>query len=315
MGKFVDLKGMKFGVLVVVKYVGESKWICQCECGNEKIIRGGNLTNGTTKSCGCLHRKKISEKNLKDLKGKTYGRWTVIEKTDKKTKSGNVYWVCKCECGTIKSIVGSSLTSGQTTSCGCLRNEKAKQQMEQLWENNNFKQMQSEKTRQQWKDEEFRKMKSDKTSERMKQQTGSKNPNYKGGITPISMYLRGLQIVRQWRKDTYIRENSKCQLTGKHVHGGNSDVHHLYGFNMIVKDGHDLHNIEIKPQVKDYTDEELKLLEDYVTSCHTDTTNAVLLSEDVHDLFHSLYGQGDNTPEQFEEFRQRYLNGELDSIQ
>ena len=28
--------------------------MCECECGNECIVTGENLRNGTTKSCGCL---------------------------------------------------------------------------------------------------------------------------------------------------------------------------------------------------------------------------------------------------------------------
>lgn len=30
-------------------------WLCQCECGNTKIVKGHNLKNGHTKSCGCLN--------------------------------------------------------------------------------------------------------------------------------------------------------------------------------------------------------------------------------------------------------------------
>lgn len=29
-------------------------WLCQCECGTELLVTGGNLRSGHTKSCGCL---------------------------------------------------------------------------------------------------------------------------------------------------------------------------------------------------------------------------------------------------------------------
>jgi len=32
-------------------------------------------------------------------------------------------WLCKCDCGGIKSVTGHDLSSGCTTSCGCLRKE------------------------------------------------------------------------------------------------------------------------------------------------------------------------------------------------
>lgn len=60
--------------------------------------------------------------NLKNLKGKVFGRLTVIE-LSKKSKPGKIYWECLCQCGNIKSISSNSLLSGNTKSCGCLRKE------------------------------------------------------------------------------------------------------------------------------------------------------------------------------------------------
>lgn len=61
MSKPIDLKGKKFGKLLVLKLShkktirGSSIWVCKCDCGNIKEIRGGNLTKKwATKSCGCL---------------------------------------------------------------------------------------------------------------------------------------------------------------------------------------------------------------------------------------------------------------------
>jgi len=56
MGRFIDLTGQRFGRLVPIKYVGKSKWLCKCDCNNEKIINGQALKNGLTKSCGCIRR-------------------------------------------------------------------------------------------------------------------------------------------------------------------------------------------------------------------------------------------------------------------
>ena len=32
---------------------GNRMWLCQCECGNQKVIGGRHLNSGATKSCGC----------------------------------------------------------------------------------------------------------------------------------------------------------------------------------------------------------------------------------------------------------------------
>lgn len=61
---------------------------------------------------------------FKDLTGKKFGMLTVIEQTDKKTKNGNAIWICRCECGNIKEIGGSSLNYYK--SCGCLRMARSK---------------------------------------------------------------------------------------------------------------------------------------------------------------------------------------------
>ena len=68
-----DLKGKKFGMLTVLElaYTRDRKsyWLCQCECGNTKIIRSDSF-NTTRKqktiSCGCYNNsKKKGEKNKK----------------------------------------------------------------------------------------------------------------------------------------------------------------------------------------------------------------------------------------------------------
>lgn len=59
MGKHIDLTGKIYGKLKVLKYLGNSKWLCQCSCEQQNIIevRTSQLTTGKTKSCGCLKKK------------------------------------------------------------------------------------------------------------------------------------------------------------------------------------------------------------------------------------------------------------------
>lgn len=51
-----------------------------------------------------------------DLLGQRFGRWEVIDKSD---KSG--YWKCRCDCGTIREVNQNSLRRGLSKSCGCLQ--------------------------------------------------------------------------------------------------------------------------------------------------------------------------------------------------
>jgi len=63
---------------------------------------------------------------LIDLTGQKFGRLTVLGRTDQH-KSGNIIWACRCDCGQEHGVVSTSLRSGRTRSCGCLRSEKARQ--------------------------------------------------------------------------------------------------------------------------------------------------------------------------------------------
>lgn len=49
--------GNHYGDLTVIKKASVNKhcayWVCKCSCGNEIIVRGTHLRNGSSKSCGC----------------------------------------------------------------------------------------------------------------------------------------------------------------------------------------------------------------------------------------------------------------------
>lgn len=58
-----NLDGQRFGRLIVLKIVRANKagshWLCQCDCGNKKVIAAKNLKQGYTKSCGCFKKEMI----------------------------------------------------------------------------------------------------------------------------------------------------------------------------------------------------------------------------------------------------------------
>lgn len=58
---FNDLTGKKFGRLTVLglsekKSGRKSYWVCECDCGNKKLVRSDSLKRGQVQSCGCLKR-------------------------------------------------------------------------------------------------------------------------------------------------------------------------------------------------------------------------------------------------------------------
>jgi len=119
-----DLTGERFGRLIVIKDSGKRDkaanviWTCKCDCGRTINTSARKLKTGDAKSCGCLY----DEIRRPDLTGQKFGRLTVINKA-KQAESGNVCWVCKCDCGQTTMVRTNKLISGHTLSCGCLLRE------------------------------------------------------------------------------------------------------------------------------------------------------------------------------------------------
>lgn len=79
MAKLIDLTGMKYNKLTVVKRAensknGQARWECVCDCGNTTIVVSNNLKNGAVKSCGCL--KHLKKNTHHESKTKLYRMWT-----------------------------------------------------------------------------------------------------------------------------------------------------------------------------------------------------------------------------------------------
>jgi hypothetical protein len=71
----------KYGKLKVLHRVEnrntrQSWWLCECECGTRKEIKGHRLVNGHTNSCGCLRQSRpaYNFQGCGNLSGKYWGQ-------------------------------------------------------------------------------------------------------------------------------------------------------------------------------------------------------------------------------------------------
>ena len=108
------------------------------------------------------------------------------------------------------------------------------------------------------------------------------HPNWNPNLT-IEEREKGRHIegYDDFIKQVLERDDYTCQITGKR--GGKLEVHHLNCFS-------------------DFKEE------------RTDMNNGITLSKEIHKLFHKIYGNKHNTKEQFEEFKQRYINKEFEEV-
>lgn len=105
-----------------------------------------------------------------------------------------------------------------------------------------------------------------------RQRFGEENPNYKPHKTQEEReYGRLLEGYGVWRKSVYSRDNYTCQSCFDEK-GGNLVAHHLDGYH-------------------------------WYTEGRTNVDNGVTLCRPCHKKFHSLYGNFNNTKEQFMKFK------------
>lgn len=63
-------------------------------------------------------------RKFQDLTGKKFGRWTVLSLAVRARDNGGASrWLCRCECGTERSVLALQLKSEMSRSCGCLKRE------------------------------------------------------------------------------------------------------------------------------------------------------------------------------------------------
>ena len=84
-----NLSTQRFGLLTVVKLDSVKKyasakntqskayWLCRCDCGSSKVVRGEHLTSGRTISCGCSAKRNAVKHGLSQTA--EYKAWSYMK--------------------------------------------------------------------------------------------------------------------------------------------------------------------------------------------------------------------------------------------
>ncbi len=98
----MNLIGMRYGKLTVVSdYPSDkrqqSRFVCECDCGNTNVVLGRVLKSGDAKSCGCLRIEEGRKAGLKSakhgmLRTPTYRSWQAMKDRCLNKNSPNTKW-------------------------------------------------------------------------------------------------------------------------------------------------------------------------------------------------------------------------------
>lgn len=124
--KLEILKGQRFGRLTALSFKEKrgtiAYWLCECDCGQTKVVSKYHLVHGKIKSCGCIRKETTSNTRLKNVIGQRFGRLIVLSRSTNPIYR-QVFWICRCECGSVVDVMAGNLSRGNTKSCGCLSND------------------------------------------------------------------------------------------------------------------------------------------------------------------------------------------------
>lgn len=121
----------------------------------------------------------------------------------------------------------------------------------------------------------------------------------------LSEYVRRNNL--DWKIDAMKKSNYKCVLTGERF----DDIHHIYGLDKILVEAIENLGYSFLKDISEYTDLEMDDILKSFRKTQSQYPSGVCLTKNIHMLFHKLYGYGNNTPEQWDDFLHNYKNGIL----
>lgn len=126
-------------------------------------------------------------------------------------------------------------------------------------------------------------------------------PVDKKGYSDIAEYIRSRLIF--WAKQIKKINYFKCAITGAK---SNIIVHHIRGFNLLLNEAIEQINFPIYDDINNYSEIQLDQLFDAFYNLQEKYKSYICITEKIHKHFHSIYGYGNNTEEQWDDFIQKY---------
>lgn len=121
--------------------------------------------------------------------------------------------------------------------------------------------------------------------------------NYK----KLKYYVRSKLYI--WKTSVLQNNNYTCQLSGER---NNVVVHHIRSFNLLFNETLEILNFPVHDDISLYFQYELDLFMETFLELQKYYNEYICISEVIHKKFHDLYGYGNNTKEQWDDFINNY---------
>lgn len=184
-------KGSRLGVYVICPRCKQERQTARAAVERNK--------SSMCQSCANIERFYI------DLTGKRFERLVVVKNTLKKTNNRKYIWLCKCDCGSLTKVCASSLSAGNTKSCGCYRREISSKNATKLGLS----------------------------------QVGNAHPRWDDSLTDEERFRNRDHDLKKWRTSVFVRDNRKCVVCGS---GQKINAHHIYSYASYPDRRYDMEN-------------------------------------------------------------------------
>jgi hypothetical protein len=136
-----------------------------------------------------------------DMTGMKVGRLTVLRASE--AVNGRAVWVCACECGVEKAILGKHIRSGQVVSCGCKKKEPRVSDFEKIARRKAYVKENIEQTRQ-----SARKYK-EKNAVTVRAKAREQQAKYRAASSSLSL-IESVRSVDDFWSRVDVRDESDC---------------------------------------------------------------------------------------------------------
>ena len=94
----------RYGMLKVLMFVPTMGWLCKCDCGTQKYIKGNPLRGYRHLSCGCNARSRQARTLVNTMRMRRKQAKKAVPKPVRYPSHGTRCWVCRNKTGTNEAV-------------------------------------------------------------------------------------------------------------------------------------------------------------------------------------------------------------------